>query len=145
MVAISHHLLSCACVAGASVDSLTVGAESGEEEDEGGVPALGKRSSQVNFDISLPDKPRTKISRDPTPFPKELHTKAMQWRAAREVAATGGGGVAHGQSGVALRPKGAGGRRVQDRNSLLTALANPLNEVQIHQLATPSLQSNISF
>ena len=117
---------------GASIDSLTVGAESGEE-GEGGVPSsLEKRTSHVNFDVTLPEKPRTKISRDPTPFPKELHTKAMQWRAAREAAATSGVGVAHGQGGVMLRPKAAGGKRVQERNSLLKALANPLDEVSKH-------------
>ncbi len=111
-----------------------MGGESGEgvgeeEEAEGGGGGPLKRASQVNFDISISEKPRAKISRDLTPFPKELHTKAMQWRATREAIASGGVGMAHGQGGVLLRPKAAGGKRVQDRNSLLTALANPLNEV----------------
>ena len=43
-----------------------------------------RKTSQVNFDPQVMDK-RNKISRDPTPFPKELHNKAMQWRAARNI------------------------------------------------------------
>ncbi len=46
--------------------------------------AMNRKSSQVYFDPEVLDK-RSKLSRDPTPFPKELHTKAMQWRAARDI------------------------------------------------------------
>jgi hypothetical protein len=87
---------------------------------------LNKRASLVNFDLTVPDKPKkaTSINRDPTPFPKELHAKAMQWRAAREVAVGGGG--ANQEGGVTKRVHAAG-RKTQNRNSLLTALANPLD------------------
>lgn len=87
----------------------------------------------MNFDPKIQDK-KSKISRDPTPFPKELHSKAMQWRAAREIVVAGGeggggGGVAQGEGGVTIRPHS--NKRVQNnRNSLLKALANPLDEVK---------------
>ena len=113
--AVPHPLLG-----GSPLDSIA-----GEEGAEGEEP-LNKRSSVVNFDIKVvPDsRPKATISRDPTPFPKELHSKAMQWRAAR-AAATGGGG-ADAEGGVTKRIH-VGGKRIQNRNSLLTALANPLD------------------
>ncbi len=46
--------------------------------------STNRKGSQVNFDIQVLDK-RSKLSRDPTPFPKELHNRAMQWRAARDI------------------------------------------------------------
>ena len=127
-----------------------MGAESGEGvgSEEGGVPELDRRTSQVNFDMVAPEKTsRTKINREVTPFPKELHSKAMQWRAAREAAAaaTAGEGRVQGEGAVMLRSKAAGRRRAQDRNSLLTALANPLNEVQQNLSITELTITNTSI
>lgn len=104
------------------MDSLT--------SDEEAPPSVEKRASQVNFDIKGPEKPRTKINRDLTPFPKELHSKAMQWRAARAAAASGGGAVGNTEVGVVLRSHGTG-KHLQKRSSLLKALDNPLDEVSI--------------
>ena len=77
----------------------------------------------MNFDPKIQDK-RSKINRDLTPFPKELHSKAMQWRATRDIVAGGG---KPGEEGVALRQHPT--KQLQNRTSLLTALANPLDEV----------------
>lgn len=103
--------------------SSLLGSMTGEEEVE--EPAMNKRASLVNFDLKVSDKSRksTSINRDPTPFPKELHAKAMQWRAAREIVVGGEGGT---EGGVTKRVH-VGGKRIQNRNSLLTALANPLD------------------
>ena len=102
-----------------------LGSMAGEEEME--EPVINKRASLVNFDLKMSDKPKksTSINRDPTPFPKELHTKAMQWRAAREIVVGAEGGV-NSEGGVTKRVHKAG-KGMQNRNSLLTALANPLD------------------
>ena len=92
-----------------------------------------RKANQVNFDPKVQDRPSNKISRDLTPFPKELHNKAMQWRASRNVKAEGGEGceavgyMANDRD-VPMRynPKK---RRMTNRNSLLTALSEPLDEV----------------
>ena len=107
------------------MDLMMQGEGEEEEEVEEEMGTMRKRTSLVNFDINMPDKTHVSISRDPTPFPKELHAKAMQWRAARE-AALGGGGVAKLEGGVVKRAQSAA-RRTQNRNSLLTALSNPLD------------------
>ena len=97
---------------------------------------LHRKASQVNFDPKVTDR-KSNLTRDPTPFPKELHSKAMQWRAARE---KGGSGPHHGREGagspgvgmdeVALRrPLN---RRLPNRYSLLKALSDPLIEVIIY-------------
>ena len=88
---------------------------------------LHRKTSQVNFDPKVTDR-KSNLTRDPTPFPKELHTKAMQWRAAREK------GEGHGKPGspkdeVALRKPL--GRRLPNRYSLLKALSDPLIEVRV--------------
>lgn len=93
-----------------------------EEEEEDNMGTMRKRSNVVNFDIKMPDKPHVSITRDPTPFPKELHAKALQWRAARK-AALGGAKL---EEGVVKRAQSAA-RKTQNRNSLLTALSNPLD------------------
>lgn len=90
------------------------------------------KASQVNFDPKVLDRQSNKISRDLTPFPKELHSKAMQWRASRNIILEEGGGAGEG---VAV----AGGQEVTmrkhqkkgpiNRDSLLTALSEPLDEV----------------
>ena len=94
---------------------------------------LHRKASQVNFDPKVTDR-KSNLTRDPTPFPKELHSKAMQWRAARE---KGVGGPHHGREGagspgvgmdeVALRRPV--NRRLPNRYSLLKALSDPLIEV----------------
>ena len=95
---------------------------------------LHRKASQVNFDPKVTDR-KSNLTRDPTPFPKELHSKAMQWRAAREK----GGGPHQGRDGagspgvgmdeVALRrPLN---RRLPNRYSLFKALSDPLIEVRI--------------
>ena len=93
---------------------------------------LHRKASQVNFDPKVTDR-KSNLTRDPTPFPKELHSKAMQWRAAREK-----GGPHHGRDGgspsvgmdeVALRKPM--NRRLPNRYSLLKALSDPLIEVII--------------
>ena len=92
---------------------------------------LHRKMSQVNFDPKVTDR-KSNLTRDPTPFPKELHSKAMQWRAAREK-----GGPHHGKDGrgspgvgmdeVALRRPA--NRKMPNRYSLLKALSDPLIEV----------------
>ena len=93
----------------------------------------------MNFDTKVLDnlKKGSKISRDPTPFPKELHSKAMQWRASRDIVL--GEGTVKAEGGVMLR-HGVKGLHSQNRNSLLTALANPLNEVKGVYYRKPQLQ-----
>ncbi len=86
-------------------------------------------ASLVNFDPKVKDQKHTKISRDVTPFPKELHSKAMQWRATRDIL-IGGEGVANAEGGVTMRTQSA--KRGQDRNSLLKAFANPLEVSKLH-------------
>ena len=117
-----------ALLGGSPLDSLVGDAEGrgegdGEEEDA----ELNRRASQVNFDIKqfpAENKAKATISRDPTPFPKELHTKAMQWRASR--AAVIAGSAAGAEGGVTRRAHSVG-KTLQNRESLLTALANPLD------------------
>ena len=95
---------------------------------------LHRKASQVNFDPKVTDR-KSNLTRDPTPFPKELHSKAMQWRAAREK-----GEAHHGRPGspgigmdeVALRKPI--NRRLPNRYSLLKALSDPLIEVSISRL-----------
>jgi Leucine-rich repeat (LRR) protein len=55
---------------------------------DGNTPELNRKPhpTTVNFDPNVQD-PKSKLTRDPTPYPKELHVKALQWRAAREEAA----------------------------------------------------------
>ncbi len=100
---------------------------------------IDRKANQVNFDPKVPDKPSAKISRDLTPFPKELHNKAMQWRATRDIA-TGGGVAPKGEAGATEAAGAEGGEGVllrqnvvarpsNNRNSLMNALCNPLDEV----------------
>ena len=105
----------------------------------------------MNFDPKVVDKLTAKISRDPTPFPKELHNKAMQWRMSRDITLGGSGGQAghpkpgpEGLESVQEEGASAGGvgvgvvmrkntvsRPSNNRNSLMTALSNPLDEVRL--------------
>ena len=92
-----------------------------------------RKASQVNFDPKVLDKPSSKISRDLTPFPKELHSKAMQWRATRDITVGGGEGAgvegAVGAEGGDVIFRKRVNSRTSNRNSLLKALSNPLDEV----------------
>ena len=79
----------------------------------------------VNFDPKVQD-PKSKLTRDPTPYPKELHVKALQWRAAREEAA-----AAHPPdkppvtSDVPLR-NNSRSRSVHRPYSLIRAMSDPI-------------------
>ena len=79
--------------------------------------------SSVNFDPKVQDR-KSNLTRDPTPFPKELHIKALQWRAMREEM---GGGTPErvGVGDVNLRH----GRRALHRPySLIRAMSDPIDE-----------------
>lgn len=81
----------------------------------------------VNFDPKVQDR-KSNLTRDPTPYPKELHIKALQWRAAREEAASG---VAPDRTGihseVTLR---SGGRSnaLHRPYSLIRAMSDPIDQ-----------------
>jgi len=109
---------------------------------------VDRKANQVNFDPKVVDKPSAKISRDLTPFPKELHNKAMQWRMSRDVTLGGSGQAGHSKAGPeggeASVEAGASARADvgvvmrktlvvrpgNNRNSLMNALSNPLDEVR---------------
>lgn len=89
-------------------------------------PPLHRKGGSVAFDPKVQDK-KSKISRDPTPFPKELHAKAIQWRQNRRDSQNSHGEPEGGGSGIQLRS--ANGRKSFQRPySLLKALSDPLDE-----------------
>ena len=93
----------------------------------GNTPELNRKPhpTTVNFDPEVQD-PKSKLTRDPTPYPKELHVKALQWRAAREE-----GAAAHSQdksavaTNVPLR-NGSRSRSIHRPYSLIRAMSDPI-------------------
>ena len=116
-----------------------------ESEEE----TVKRKSSQVNFDPMVLDKAANKISRDLTPFPKDLHNKAMQWRASRDIAVGSGRNTTTEEAGAGEKKKGVPLRlhpkkSINNRNSLLTALSEPLDEVGINYSHMRLLSFNLT-
>ena len=84
----------------------------------------------VNFDPKVKDNKST-IKRDLTPYPKELHIKALQWRSAREEALSS---TTPDQMGTALdAPLRHSGRTqsVHRPYSLIRALSDPIDPADL--------------
>lgn len=81
----------------------------------------------VNFDPKVQDR-KSNLTRDPTPYPKELHIKALQWRAAREEAASG---VTPDRTGISsevtLRSSGRN-KALHRPYSLIRAMSDPIDQ-----------------
>ena len=78
----------------------------------------------VNFDPKVQD-PKSKLTRDPTPYPKEFHVKALQWRSAREEATGHTPDKQATPTDVPLRSN-ARSRAVHRPYSLIRALSDPI-------------------
>lgn len=81
----------------------------------------------VNFDPKVQDR-KSNLTRDPTPYPKELHIKALQWRAAREEAASSMAPDRTGiNSEVTLRSSGRT-KALHRPYSLIRAMSDPIDQ-----------------
>jgi Leucine-rich repeat (LRR) protein len=103
------------------------------QDSDSPAPQRKPHTTAVNFDPQVQDH-KSGLTRDPTPYPKELHIKALQWRAAREEAA---GGTAVDRAGVTsdvpLRSSGRT-RSVHRPYSLIRAMSDPIEP----DLASPT-------
>jgi protein scribble len=82
------------------------------------------QASSVNFDPHLAtDKKTIGVSRDLTPYPKELHSKIRQWRAARDISGDNG---PNDQNKEIMRRNS--NKKINRPHSLIKALSNPIQD-----------------
>ena len=94
---------------------------------ESPLPQHKPHPTAVNFDPKVQDR-KSNLTRDPTPYPKELHIKALQWRAAREEAAFGvAPDRAEITSDVTLRSSSRA-RSLHRPYSLIRAMSDPIDQ-----------------
>ena len=93
----------------------------------------------VNFDPKVQDT-KSKLTRDPTPYPKELHVKALQWRSAREEAASNAADKMATPTDVPLRNT-LRSRSVHRPYSLIRAMSDPIEPGDLVATGNPRSSS----
>lgn len=93
----------------------------------------------MNFDPKVQDH-KSNLTRDPTPYPKELHIKALQWRSAREAAAGTTPDKTSATSDVPLRSGRT--RSLHRPYSLIRALSDPIEPTDLSMSGNNSRPSS---